>query len=186
VTYTLTGPGGFSHTDSMDFDPVQAISFPIDNVPAGSGYNLAIQASAGDGGTEMCTASAPVDVTAQSSVPVQMTAQCTGVPYMPSGFGTLDVWANLPGGVTVTSAGFVVSGPGGVEAQKTVDVTGAGLHFTLQNVPSGMGEVISLTAVSTDGTQTCNTSTQFDIAAGQTKVVMLTFQCGASPAGGDQ
>jgi hypothetical protein len=176
ASYNLTGPNDFSRSDMWDFSGSQAVGFLIDNVPPGNGYTLTVTASSGDGG-EVCSGSASINVAAQTIVPVSVTAQCTGAPFVPSGYGSLDVWATLPKGVSFTGAQFVLTGPGGVEDQDTVAVNGTGLHFTLQQVPAGSGQMLTLTAVSSDGSERCTASSMFDILANQTSETMLSPQC---------
>ena len=86
-------------------------------------------------------------------------------------------WATLPKGVSFAGAQFVLTGPGGVEAQDTVVVNGPGLHFTLQQVPAGAGQTLTITAVSSDGSEMCTASSMFNILANQTSETMLTPQC---------
>jgi hypothetical protein len=175
ASYTLTGPNAFSRTDTLDFDGSQAIGFLIDDVPAGTGYVLSLTASS-DGG-EVCSGSTPVTVAAQMTAPVDLTAQCTGAPVVPTGYGSLDVWATFPEGVPFSGAEFVLTGPGGVEDQAAVAVSGAGLHFTLQQVPAGAGQTLTLTAVSTDGSETCTGRSMFDILANQASETRLVPAC---------
>jgi hypothetical protein len=160
----------------LNFDGSQAIGFLIDNVPAGIGYMLTFMADDGDGG-EACSGTATVSVTAQQTESVDVTAQCTGAPYVPTGYGSLDVWATLPASASFSQAAFVVTGPGGLEAQNTVTVTGNGLHFTLNAIPAGTGQVLTLNATSSDGSVTCSASSTFNIIANQTSEAMLSPQC---------
>ncbi len=178
ASYALTGPNGFRQSDTLDFDGSQAIGFLIDGVPAGDGYTLTFTASSSDG-AEMCSGSATVNVTAQMAAPVDVTAQCTGEAAAPApvGYGALDVWAALPQGVSFAAATFVLMGPAGVEANGSVAVDGANLHFTLQQVPAGTGQSITLDAVSTDGSETCMAVSAFAIVANQTSETMLTPVC---------
>ena len=167
----------------LDFDGSQVIGFLIDAVPAGTGYMLSVSASS-DGG-EMCSGMTSVDVTAQKIASVDLTANCTGAPYVPDGYGSLDVWVNFPGNYSFASLAYLLQGPAGIEAQGTVDISGQGVHFTLDDVPSGAGQTLSLTAQSTDGAQTCGASSQSEIVANQTATTTLTLTCVASPPGGD-
>jgi len=175
ASYTLTGPNNFSRTDTLDFDGSQAIGFLIDDVPPGDGYTLSVMASS-DGG-EVCDGSTSLTVTAQMTTPVDVTAQCTGAPYVPTGYGALEVWATLPSGISFAGAEFVLQGPAGVEDTDAVAVDGAGLHFILQQVPAGPGQMLSLTAVANDNLEKCTATSTFAITANQTAEVMLTPTC---------
>jgi hypothetical protein len=175
ASYSLTGPNGFRQSDTLNFDGSQAIGFLIDNVPAGSGYTLTFTADSGTG--EMCSGSAAVDVAAQMTAPVDVTAQCTGAPPPPAGFGSLEVWASLPQNVTFSGANFVLMGPTGVEAMNSVVVDGASLHFTLQAVPAGAGQTLTLNAMTRDGSKTCTATSEFTVVANQTTETMLAPVC---------
>lgn len=184
ASYILTGPNDFHQTSTLDFDGSQAIGFLIDSVPAGAGYTLSFTASNGDGG-EACSGSTSVDVTAQHTTPVNVTAQCTGAPYVPTGYGGLDIWTTLPTGVSFAGLEYVLMGPAGIEAHDAVVVNTSGIHFTLQAIPAGTGQTITLTAPSTDGSETCSATSTFDIVANQTSEAMLTMVC-QKTASGDQ
>jgi hypothetical protein len=176
-SYTLTGPGGFTRTQSLDFEGIQEIAFAIDDVPAGSGYTLAFTAGAGDGG-ESCSGSTTFDVTASATAMVNVTATCTGAPYVPDGYGSIEVWVTPPAGVSLGSAACTLTGPAGVEAQDNLTVNGTeGIHFTLQSVPSGAGQLLSLTATTSDGGKTCTASKTLDVTANQMAEAMVTLQC---------
>lgn len=184
ASYRLTGPNGFSQASMLDFQGSQAIGFLIDNVPAGSGYALSFTASAGDGG-ESCTASTSVEVMAQKTASVDLTATCAGGPYVPSGYGTIDTWVSLPAGISLATAHCTLTGPAGIEVDAPITVSGSsGLHFGLQQVPAGPAQVLVVTATATNG-ETCQAPKAVDVVANQTTQATLPLQCQRTAAGGD-
>jgi hypothetical protein len=174
AAYTLTGPNNFRRADSLNFDGSQEIGFLINDVPPGSGYMLTFNASSGSG--EVCGGSTSVDVAAQMTATANVTAQCTGAPYVPTGYGSVDVWAALPPSVKFATADIILIGPAGVEDSSSVMVGGTGLHFTLKQVPAGQGQMLSLTAMSSDG-HTCTAASTFNVVANQTAETMLSASC---------
>jgi hypothetical protein len=175
ASYTLTGPNGFNRTSSIDFDGSQAVEFLIDSVPAGDGYVLSVMAS-NDGG-ESCMGSKTLSVATGQEVSVDVTATCTGAPYVPSGYGSLEVFATPPAGVSLASAQCVVTGPAGSEANLPVAVNGTeGIHFVLMVIPAGASQELSLTAQTSTG-KTCSAASPFDIVANQVSEAHVYFQC---------
>lgn len=182
ASYTLTGPNGFSLASTIDFAGSQAIGFLITKVPAGGGYALMFTATDGDGG-ESCAGMTTVSVTANQTTTVNLDATCTGGPYVPIGYGTIDVWVSTPAETSLSEASFSLTGPAGIEAQSgtggvpALTVSGtAGIHFTLDRVPAGNGQVLSFTADTTTG-QKCEASAAVNVAVNATAEAMLNFVC---------
>jgi hypothetical protein len=75
ASYTITGPNGFSRTDTIDLTHATALSTLIGGLPAGSGYTIAINATSSDG-TTTCAGSAGFSVTAQTSTDVTVHMTC--------------------------------------------------------------------------------------------------------------
>jgi hypothetical protein len=184
ASYTLTGPNSFNRSSMQDFPDVQEVAFYIADVPAGTGYMLTVLASSGDSG-EACNASTMLDVTANQTNNVDLVAQCTGAPPVPTGYGALDVWATLPAGVSLASAECVLTGPAGVEAQSPLKVSGSSsLHFQLNNIPAGKGQMLTINANGVGGTMMCSAMSTFDILPNKTSETTLLFRCEATPSGG--
>jgi hypothetical protein len=129
-----------------------------------------------------------LDVTANQTNNIDLVAQCSGAPPVmpaPSGYGTLDVWVTLPMGVSLASAECVLTGPAGVEAQSPVNVKGnSSLHFQLNNIPAGKGQMLTINATAVGGTAICSAMSTFDILANQTSETRLLFACETTPSGG--
>ena len=79
VTYTMTGPGGFSKTDTIDVRNSQTISVVIGGIPAGAGYTLTLGATSRDGGTT-CSGVATFDVKAHATTSVAIHMTCRQSP----------------------------------------------------------------------------------------------------------
>lgn len=179
ASYTLTGPEGYSLASTLDFQGSQAIGFLIEGVPAGSGYTLAFTATDGaDAGLgESCTGSTSIVVTAEKTSMVDLVATCTGGPYVPMGYGTVDTWVSFPRGLSLAAAACSLIGPAGIETNGPVEVSGTSdLHFALQHVPAGDRQVITITASASNGEQ-CEANAPIDVGASATAEAMLLLQC---------
>jgi hypothetical protein len=183
ATYTLTGPNGFSQAGTLDFQGSQAIGFLIESVPSGM-YTISFTATDGDGGMESCMGSTTVTVAAPQTAMVDLTGTCSGGPYVPIGFGTIETFLSLPTGISLASAACILAGPAGLEAQEALTVAGSsGLHFLLDHVPAGDGQVLSITGMATNG-DVCSVSKSVDVAIGQTAQATIHLLCEAPRAGG--
>src|ERR1700690_870165 len=70
ISYTLTGPGGFSRNGSIDVSHSSTLGGVIGNIPSGNGYILTPNATATDGSTTCLGTSAPFNVLAGTTVMV--------------------------------------------------------------------------------------------------------------------
>jgi hypothetical protein len=102
---------------------------------------------------------------------------CSGSPTRP------DVTANLafvlPNGWNVTSATYVVWSSDRVsivEGSEDLDDPGASLSLSLL-IPPGNGDVLQLTASTSDGTSCSGTSAPFDVVSGLPTQVSLVLSC---------
>src|SRR5262245_31051352 len=75
VGYTITGPGGFTKTGSIDVSQSSTVSATISDLPAGSGYSITLSGTSTDGDTS-CLGSASFDVTAGASSSVTVDLAC--------------------------------------------------------------------------------------------------------------
>src|SRR5262249_46380543 len=69
VSYTITGPGGFSRAGTIDTSQSTTISAVIGDIPAGSGYSIALQGTTTDGRTS-CAGAATFNVVAHATTAV--------------------------------------------------------------------------------------------------------------------
>jgi hypothetical protein len=75
ATYTITGPGGYTKTGSLDLTSATKLSATIGAIPAGNGYSIAISATTTDGGST-CSGSATFNVTAHQVTTVNVPVSC--------------------------------------------------------------------------------------------------------------
>jgi hypothetical protein len=178
ASYRLTGPNGFSYASMLDFQGSQAVGFFLGSIPVGAGYELSFTASDADGG-ESCAGSTTFAVNADKTTTVSLDATCTGGPYVPIGFGSIDAWVAVPDTETLASASFSLAGPAGIEANNQAlmgPFAAGGIHFGLQNLPAGPGQVLSISAQTTTGLK-CVQSTAIDIAVNATAEAKLSLVC---------
>jgi 5'-nucleotidase len=75
VTYTITGPAGYSKTGPIDVSQSNQIGATIGGIPAGNGYTVVLTATTTDSSTS-CNGSAPFNVTAGQTTPVSVSVAC--------------------------------------------------------------------------------------------------------------
>jgi 5'-nucleotidase len=75
ISYTLTGPGGFTRTGSLDVSQSATISATIGGIPAGSGYSITLSGTTADAGSA-CSGSASFSVRAGRRTPVSVSVEC--------------------------------------------------------------------------------------------------------------
>lgn len=203
IAYSLIGPGGFLEMGS--FAGSQVLEFVLENVPAAPGYELDVTTSSPDG-SATCAASESFVVLAGMTAHVLVGPQCSGSaalfapsspqtslpdasasapPSMPSPPGTpelgsVSVSATLPAISSFSTVACELTGPNGLDFRDTLPVTSSALQFAIQNIPAGMGDALTLTATSTDGSETCRASSTFDILAQQATETTLFFLCAAA------
>ncbi|HVW24739.1 MAG TPA: hypothetical protein VHC69_05185 [Polyangiaceae bacterium] len=79
VSYTITGPGSFTKTGSIDASASQTLSAQIGGLPAATGYSIALSATATDGVTT-CSGSQSFDVTAHATSNATVALDCHEPP----------------------------------------------------------------------------------------------------------
>jgi len=101
------------------------------------------------------------------------------------GTGSLQFALQLANGTTVSSASYVITGPGGFTKAASVDVSNSGaLSAVIGGLPAGTGYSITITATSTDGTTSCGGSASFNVIAGGTTTVTVHLTCHEAPTTG--
>jgi hypothetical protein len=75
VTYTVTGPGGYSQSGSVPVQNSITISFQLSNIPAGNNYSITISGMSTDG-TVNCIGSATFNIVARTTTTVTDVLQC--------------------------------------------------------------------------------------------------------------
>jgi phospholipase C len=92
VTYSITGPGGFMKSGSLDVSHSSTLSGLISGLPAGMGYSITLNGTATDG-TTTCLGSAGFTIMAQQTAMVSVHMTCHQPPTTGSILvnGTLNV-----------------------------------------------------------------------------------------------
>jgi acid phosphatase len=75
VSYSITGPKGFTKTGPIDVSGSTTISAVIGGIPAAAGYSITLSGTTIDGGTS-CQGSAGFDVLAKQTTSVQVRLAC--------------------------------------------------------------------------------------------------------------
>src|SRR5580658_7409988 len=75
VSWTITGPNGFSKSSSFSVQGSTTISFTVGGLPAGTGYTVSISATTVDGSVT-CLGSGTFSVTAGATSTVNVLVQC--------------------------------------------------------------------------------------------------------------
>ena len=89
-------------------------------------------------------------------------------------------------GVNVTSATYAIQGPNGFSTTGTVAVgTTANITFNVMGLPTGMGFMVSVAAVASDGMTTCTGSQTFNVnSLPMTTPVVVHLTCGPGGTAG--
>lgn len=99
--------------------------------------------------------------------------------------GSLDLGLDVEQGVTVSSASYTLTGPGGYSRNGTIDLSSATkLSATLGGIPAGNGYSVSISLASTDGSVSCSGAASFDVAARATTAVTVHLACKEAPKKG--
>src|SRR6478609_8694833 len=80
VGYSITGPGSFSRTGSIDVSNSTTISATIGGLPMGDGYTLTLSSTASNGKTQCAGTSAPFSIMAHATTSVNVHLLCQEAP----------------------------------------------------------------------------------------------------------
>jgi 5'-nucleotidase len=110
VSYTITGPAGFTKTGSIDVSHSSTVSATIGALPAGTGYSISLTAQSTNGQVG-CSGSATFDVVSHATTSVSVHLLCLETPRTGSVLinGTLNVCPTLDG-VSASPAEIIVGG----------------------------------------------------------------------------
>jgi 5'-nucleotidase len=110
VSYTITGPNGFTKTGSIDVSQSNTVSATIGGLPTGTGFSISLSATSTNGQVT-CAGSATFDVVAHASTPVAVHLLCHDTPRTGTILvnGTLNV-CPLIDGVSASPAEIIVGG----------------------------------------------------------------------------
>lgn len=175
VTYTITGPNGaftIVQSNTVNVANSQSIAFVVGNIPAGSGYSIALSGTTSDG-TTACSGSASFSVAARVTTTVSVLLQCT---QQPSEAGSVLVTANTINCATWNSVTAVPSSAN-VGTSVTVSASAiapnpAAISYAW-SAPAGTGTFSNATAQ----------TTQFICAAAGTATLTVTMSDADADAG---
>jgi 5'-nucleotidase len=110
VSYTITGPAGFTKSDTIDVSHSSTISATIGGLPAGTGFSISLTARSTNGQVG-CSGSAMFDVVAHATTSVSVHLLCLETPRNGSVLinGTLNVCPTVDG-VSASPAEIIVGG----------------------------------------------------------------------------
>lgn len=92
--------------------------------------------------------------------------------------GRVDFALQISSGVSLLSAGYNVSGPGGFSATGTVSVgQGTDVPVVLTGIPNGSGYNLAVSGTASDGITTCSGTAPFDVTAGMMSTVIVHLVC---------
>jgi len=100
-------------------------------------------------------------------------------PTVAADVGTVGLAVKLSPGVDVDKVDYKITGNGITPVTGSIVVSdpGASVSVLVNGLPAGLGYLVELTAVSTDGKTTCGGSGTFDVVANQTSSVTVALQC---------
>jgi len=113
----------------------------------------------------------------------------SSAPGSADAIGTVGLKLTLPGGETLNTANWTITGPNGASAVVQSGMTNVAnsntLSTTIGGIPAGSGYSISITGTTVDGTVSCAGSATFGVTARATTNVTVLLQCGvAAPDAG--
>ncbi len=110
VSYTITGPAGFSRAGAIDVGNSGTLTAVIGSLPAGSGYSIALDATSTDGATH-CAGAATFAVAAGATTAVSVHLTCGQPSHTGSVLvnGQINVCPNADGITALPSEAFVGS-----------------------------------------------------------------------------
>jgi hypothetical protein len=171
VSWTITGPNGFSKSSSFSVEGSTTISFTVGGLPAGSGYTVSISATTADGAVT-CLGSAMFSVTAGQTSTVKVLIECNGAG---SDSGT----ANINGQT------FNCANAGGISASPSEAAVGAPIGLTgTATGPDPSSLSFTWSAPSGSFSSTTGATTTFTCSQPGPVTVTLTAGDGPIPAGG--
>jgi hypothetical protein len=97
--------------------------------------------------------------------------------------GQVGFKVTLPGGQTLNSINYTITGPNGFTQSSSVPVQNSTtISFVVGGIPAGNNYSVTISGTSTDGTVTCSGSATFSVVAHTTTSVTDTLQCNSAVA----
>jgi hypothetical protein len=99
--------------------------------------------------------------------------------------GELGIALQIPGGLSIQTASFSITGPNGFSRTGTIDVSGSTkLTALISGIPAGRGFQITLTATTTDASASCTGAASFDVMPGRITATTVPMTCLEGPRTG--
>jgi len=119
LTYTITGPNGFTKTGTLNLVSATKIAGLIGGLPAGTGFTITLTGTATDG-TTTCAGSATFNVTAHGTTQVAVSLDChqNAKTGSISVNGTINVCPTIQA-VSATPSSVLVGGSVALDAEAT-------------------------------------------------------------------
>jgi len=103
----------------------------------------------------------------------------------PSATGEVGLSLQLPGGTTIQSASYTITGPMGFVMTGSINASASTmLTAVIGGIPAGPGYQISLVAETSDGSASCTGSTGFEVMARKTASAVVSMTCLEKPRTG--
>jgi hypothetical protein len=110
---------------------------------------------------------------------------CSPAGHRADELGEVAVALTGAGGVTINTVGYSIMGPSSFSKSGSIDVSvSSTISAAIGGLPAGDGYMITLSASSTDGNDTCSGSAAFSVTAHQTTPVTVPVRCHESPKTG--
>src|SRR5260221_10929219 len=105
-------------------------------------------------------------LTTASLLALALLAGCATSSHKGEGVDSIELNLDVAPGVTLNSATYVITGPGGFQRTGTIDISeSTKLSATIAALPAGNGFTITITTTSVDGKTTCGGSATFNVIA---------------------
>ncbi len=179
VSYSISGPGGFATSGTVNVAASSVIGATIGGLPAGSGYTITLSALSVDK-TETCLGSANFNVTAAATTSVTVTLAC----HTPATTGSVNANGILALCPTISA---VSAAPNSVTTGSSVAVSAASANTSPDasavsyqwSAPSGtfanaasasttytctQPGTVTLSVAASNGTAACNTSSTVQVS----------------------
>ena len=99
--------------------------------------------------------------------------------------GSVSVALMGAGGVTISTVGYSIMGPNAFSKTGAIDVSASStISSTIGGLPAGSGFTITLSASSTNNSETCSGTAGFTVLAHQTASVAVPIECREGPKTG--
>jgi phospholipase C len=173
VNWTITGPGNYSQSGSVNVANSQTVSFLVGGIPVGSGYNISLSGTTTDGLTT-CAGSTTFSIAARAITNVSVLLQCATAPSEAgSAFVSTNTFNCATWNSISASPASAIVGTSVAVAGSAIAPNPAGITYAWSASPAGIG------SFDTPNTATAN----FTCLQDGTATVTLTVGDGPTDGG---